>query len=169
MDYLVMPHNAFLASFPQYDKVVVGTAIIKYSPDTRILLLKRNADEEHYPGLFEIPGGKVEATDATIRDAIIREVAEECALIVTNITRALPNFYYTTKSSVVLPANDKGEEKMETVAKHCVQLSYIVEVEEGNFKTNPKEHSEGIWATQEEVGSLEMTTAMRDLVLEALA
>ncbi|KAI1266623.1 NUDIX hydrolase domain-like protein [Xylariaceae sp. FL1019] len=170
MDYLVMPHNAFLAGFPQYDKVVVGAAILqKHSPDTRILLLKRDADEKHYPGVFGIPGGKVDATDATIRDAIVREVADECALIVTKITHALSNFCYTTKSRVVLPPNDKGEEKMETVTKRCVHLGYVVEVEEGNVKTNAEEHSEGIWANREEVGSLDMSIAMRDLVLEALA
>ena len=71
----------------KFDKVVVGAAILRN--DHRILLLKRRADEQHYPNVYEIPGGKVESSDADVMAAIIREVSEESSLTVTKVVKAL--------------------------------------------------------------------------------
>ncbi|KAM0280793.1 hypothetical protein ACHAQH_003821, partial [Verticillium albo-atrum] len=54
------------------DKVTVGAAIVRTNNKghIQILLLKRAAHETYYPGVFEIPGGKVDDSDATVYDGL---------------------------------------------------------------------------------------------------
>jgi ADP-ribose pyrophosphatase YjhB (NUDIX family) len=90
MEFLSMTHDIFQAhinstSFPPIDKVTVGADIIRMHTIPRILLLKRNADELYYPDVFEMPGGKVYANDASVREAITSEVYEETKLRVARI------------------------------------------------------------------------------------
>ncbi|KAJ3939136.1 uncharacterized protein N0V96_010577 [Colletotrichum fioriniae] len=128
-----------------------------------ILLLKRNSDEKHYPGIFEIPGGKVDATDSNIGDAIVREVAEETQMKVLDITTPLSRIRYTTQKLEGIPT---GQEKI--VKRHALQLSYVVMVEGTEFQVEKKEHSMGIWATRDSLDQIPITSEMRKLVLEAL-
>jgi 8-oxo-dGTP pyrophosphatase MutT (NUDIX family) len=65
------------------------------------MLLKRRADEKHYPNVYEMPGGKVNPADATIRDAVIREVAEETSLAVKDVLHPLQIITYTTQKPAV--------------------------------------------------------------------
>lgn len=55
---------------------VVAVALI--APDRRVLMQRRAAGRQH-GGLWEFPGGKVEAGE-TLVCALIREIAEELAL-----------------------------------------------------------------------------------------
>ncbi|KAL9108233.1 MAG: hypothetical protein Q9227_006971 [Pyrenula ochraceoflavens] len=152
-----------------FDKVVAGAAIFRNPTDSStqnpsVLLLKRNADELYYPNIFEMPSGKVEDADATIYDAMTREVLEETGLKVTEVLDMLPDMTYFTEKTM---AQDDGSEK--TVKKSCVQLSFVAMAAAGaEFKTNPGEHSEGVWASKEMVGELDMTGEMRGLVEAAL-
>lgn len=57
-------------------KIVVGAIIINRN---KALIVQRSQDEDVGPGLWEIPGGKVESSE-TLEDALIREVQEETAL-----------------------------------------------------------------------------------------
>ncbi len=47
-----------------------------------VLLLKRSLKEEVYPGLWCIPGGKLDNTDYSLEDALAREVKEEVGITV---------------------------------------------------------------------------------------
>ncbi|KAK1976609.1 hypothetical protein LZ30DRAFT_734232 [Colletotrichum cereale] len=99
---------------PKVDKLTVGAAILRYDTSgPSVLLLKRNPDEKYYPNVFEIPGGKVDATDPTIRDAIVREVAEETRLTVLDVTASLSRMMYTTEKIETMPIT--GEDK---IVKH---------------------------------------------------
>ncbi|KAI3551142.1 hypothetical protein CSPX01_01059 [Colletotrichum filicis] len=128
-----------------------------------ILLLKRDSHEKHYPDVFEIPGGKVDAADSTIRDAIIREVAEETQMRVLDITTPLSRTRYTTEK---IERTSTGQEKI--VKRHALQLSYVVTVEGTEFQVEKKEHSMGIWATRDSLDQIPITSEMKKLVLEAL-
>jgi 8-oxo-dGTP diphosphatase len=50
--------------------------------DGRLLLLRRAADDDHNPGLWEFPGGGIDPGESA-RDAAARELREEVGLEVT--------------------------------------------------------------------------------------
>lgn len=58
-------------------RVHVAVAVI-VSPQHQILIAKR-PDDKHQGGLWEFPGGKVEAEETT-QDALVRELREEVGL-----------------------------------------------------------------------------------------
>ena len=146
-----------------YDKIIVGAVIFHptSSPPAKILLLKRAATEKFYPNVFEIPGGHVEDTDADIFHALVREVREETTLSVDSAKASIEPFAYSTEKTIRL-----GEEKV-VIQKSSLQLNFMCEIAEDKFRVNPDEHSEGIWAAQDEVEGLEMTEEMSLVVEDA--
>lgn len=154
-------------SSANYDKLTIGAAIIrspKMSGGAQILLLQRNMDEEYYPGVYEIPGGKVDDQDATIAAAITREVSEETNLVVSRILNKLPVMTYTTEKNV---SGQYGKEVSKV--KRAIQLSYVVEVENDTmFCWNPAEHCHGVWASREDIRRLEITEDMKKIIEAAL-
>ncbi|KAL9010022.1 MAG: hypothetical protein Q9173_005006 [Seirophora scorigena] len=153
-----------------YDKIVIGAIIILTEEhEERILVLKRAANEEILPNIWEIPGGKVEDTDATILDAVKREVLEETSLTVTKVYGAVSSFGYSMKK-VVPSKGDGGEE--ETIWSSSLQLNFACDVADPlNLAVNPEEHSESGFVHCRDVFNreLEMTEQMRAMVLEALS
>ena len=69
-----------------YDKVVVGATAFQYSSGSSfpnlpcILLFKRAPHEVYFPNLFELPSGKVDPEDPTIKHDLIREVKKDTGL-----------------------------------------------------------------------------------------
>ena len=116
------------------------------------------ANEKFYPNVFEIPGGHVEDAEADIFQALVREVHEETALSFDSVKASIEPFAYSTEKTV------KSGEEEAVVQKSSLQLKFVCEVAEDTFRVNPEEHSEGIWAAKDEVGSLEMTEEMRLIV-----
>ncbi len=170
LKYLTMHRDQFLAHINDtsrtFDKVTVGGAILQFTAaGPQILLLKRRDDERYYPGVFEIPCGKVDATDTTIRDAVVREVLEESKLVVTGVVHPLSVMTYTPTK----PTVDAGKES-DPIVRHAIQLSYVVTVKcDTDIKVNKEEHSLETWINREVLGDLSITHEMRDLVLEALS
>lgn len=146
-----------------YDNIIVGAVIFHptSSPPAKILLLKRAASEKFYPNVFEIPGGHVEDTDADIFGALVREVQEETSLSVDSAKASIEPLTYSTTKTIKV-----GEEEV-VAQKSSLQLNFVCEVAENTFRVNPEEHSEGVWAAEDEVGSLEMTEEMRLVVEDA--
>ncbi|KAK1955879.1 hypothetical protein LY78DRAFT_593188 [Colletotrichum sublineola] len=168
MEFLSMSRQEVQLHFtsnnsPRVDKVTVGAAILRYDTSGPRVLLKRNPNEKHYINVFEIPGGKVDAADSNIRDAIMREVIEETQLRVLDITSPLSCMTYTTEKS---EKTQTGQDKI--VKRNALQLSYIVMVEGTDFQVNAREHSTGIWANRESLDQVLITPEMRGLVLEVL-
>jgi len=73
------------------------------------------------------------------------------------VEELLPPFEYETSKVVT------GVE----VRKRCIQLNFMVEVEDGEVKVNPEEHSTAVWADEKDIEELEMTDGMRVLVRKA--
>ncbi|KAL3418046.1 MutT family protein [Phlyctema vagabunda] len=170
LEYLAMHRDKFLTHMntkmnTTFDKATVGAAILRITKaEPQILVLKRRDDERYYPGVFEIPGGKVDATDATVGDAVMREVAEEANLMVTSVVHPLSVITYTTTK----PTADT-KKKDETITHHAIQLSYVVTVKDSTkFKVNEEEHSTGMWINRGMLKDLSITDEMRGLLLEAL-
>lgn len=68
-----MPYNK-----PEKLHIVVITAVIG-NPEGRFLVLKRNERVTAFPGLWSLPGGKIEGNE-NVDEALKREVAEETGL-----------------------------------------------------------------------------------------
>src|SRR5579872_2671749 len=77
-DQCGIPHLIMSNSAPKRVHVAVG--VISDGAD-RILISKR-AEHLHQGGLWEFPGGKVEANE-TVQDALRRELFEELAIEIT--------------------------------------------------------------------------------------
>jgi 8-oxo-dGTP pyrophosphatase MutT (NUDIX family) len=147
--------SQFSSAGKPYDKIVIGAIIFK---ENRILVLKRAAHEIYYPNVFELPSGNVDETDPTLGHALAREVQEETGLNITSVlSELLTPFEYETSKMV---------EDVQ-VSKSCVQVNFVVEVEDDEIVVNPEEHSVGIWAGADEFEGLEMTEGMRGLVRQA--
>lgn len=152
-----------------YDKIVVGAAAFRSEANgttsketVRILLLKRAADESHFPNVFELPGGKVDAEDLSIGHALERELREETGLAITEIIGELDPMFYTTEKRNML--QNGQESRIVSTAK---QLNYIVRLSDGDVVTDPKEHSTSKWTTIDELGPMDITDAMRVVVNNA--
>lgn len=157
----------------KYDKIFVGAIILT---DNRILLLKRTARETYYPNMFELPSGNIGPTDPSLTHALAREVEEETGLTATRVVEELlpPFEYETSKEYEVRQAVQSPQGWYETgkisnfeITNTCIQVNFLVEVEDGEVKVNPEEHSVAVWADEKKVGGLDMTDGMRGLVEKA--
>lgn len=79
MDFYLIDHEATLEDIEKFhfSNQKVGVIAHIETEDGKILLQQRGTKSRDDNGLFEDVGGKVEDTDQTFRDAIIREISEE--------------------------------------------------------------------------------------------
>ena len=105
--------------------------------------------------VFEIPGGHVEDDDASIFEAVKREVKEEAKLSVTRVVGQIESFSYASQKKVEKSA---GEEVSERVS---LQLNFVCMTDKETYCVDPEAHSEGMWASKEEVKVLNVTDAMK--------
>lgn len=59
--------------------------------ENKVLIIQRGLDDEYFPGLWEVPGGKMEATDPSIQAVAEREVFEEIDLKVKASNEVISN------------------------------------------------------------------------------
>lgn len=84
-------------------RILVNTVVKK---DGRFLILQRSFEEEHMPGKWTIPGGKVEHTGGDVWDILeataSREVKEESGIEIENLHMIADNsFIHTSGDHVV--------------------------------------------------------------------
>ena len=148
-----IPPRQFLANPTDTRQTLycVGAFIFTHTTPTRLLLIRRAATERAFPGLWEVPGGGAELTDATLLDTVVREVAEETGLRVTEIVEFLEYLDFRGGTG-------RGWRKH----------NFIVEVEKGDVVTDPAEHDEFGWFEEEEAEKLRATTeSMRKSITDA--
>ncbi|KAL7919087.1 NUDIX hydrolase domain-like protein [Trichoderma austrokoningii] len=148
-----------------YDKIVVGAAIFRYAPDSSspdILLLKRAAHEPFFPNVFELPSGKVDPDDKSLKHALIREVREETGLDIVEFNAVLEPMTYSTEKTIV-----DGAGKEIIVSKSAIQLNAVVSVSTGPVTLSADEHSESRWAAEEDLSAMHITDELRVVILEA--
>jgi len=126
-------------------KVNVSTIIRQ--ADT-FLLIKRADDEDIFPGLWGIPGGTVEPTDASLEDALQRECLEEVGISVDNI-RPITN-----------DIHDKGD-------KGALYIVYEASYASGEVK--PLDGTaEAKWLTIDQIRNLDLTPKTLEIIEQCL-
>ena len=119
-------------------KKIFVSALALINEENEILIGKRSSDN-HYSGLWEFPGGKVELFE-TPEDALIREISEEIDIDLKRNCIAPLNFStYKYKDSYV------------------IILLYIAR--KWNKSPRPKVHSEIMWVKAKELRKFEMLPA----------
>jgi 8-oxo-dGTP diphosphatase len=105
----------------------------------RLLLGKRSAHRRAYPGVWDLPGGHVEA-DETVEVALVRELREELGVTAT-AWRELGMFR----------APAMGDERGHTLRMHV----FLVTTWRGEPRNlQPDEHDEIAWRTPDEAAGL---------------
>lgn len=146
--YLTMTGREYLehinTAIARFDMVYVGAAVIRNieaGSKPEILLVRRPLDAEYFPGIFEIPSGKVEETGAFLEGALMRVVLETCNLQVSNVLHTLPDITYDVEEKVT---NPDGTE--ETIKHPVIQLNYVVEVKDDeDLRCNPATYIQPSW------------------------
>lgn len=137
---------------PRVFRIVVAAAIVK---EGTILLLQRKADEEVYPGLWELPSGKREFNETSV-EALVREVKEESGLSIV-VERPISIFEYVVETPT---------EVRDTTQINF--LTYPANLQEV-VKINKEEHHAARWFTKEELLSLQnISEETRKCALAAL-
>jgi ADP-ribose pyrophosphatase YjhB (NUDIX family) len=152
-----------------YERILVCVTALRHTtPDPdfpaspSILLLKRLGYEMQNPNAFELPTGNMNAEDATTKHAIVRELKEKTGLNVVAVNAEVWPMAHRVEDVGV---GYFGQEVV--LSRSSIQLNYIVSVADGNVTLNSGKHSESIWATEEEVDSLDISGAMRVVIRDA--
>ena len=103
-----------------------------------ILIVKRHPKSRTDPGMWELPGGKVEAGE-DFADALVREIMEE-----TNLDCTVGDFAEAIQ-------NDYPH-------KRTVQIMMYLENVEGSVKIS-EEHTEYMWVSVDKIRTLELSTS----------
>lgn len=134
-----VPVSTYLSSLPEspsQPQAIAAGALI-FSPANKILLVQRAASDSR-PHLWEVPGGGVDASDATILHGVAREVFEETGLAVIRVKRLIP------------AEGGHGRTFVTSRGLRIVKLEFEVMVREGDVKLDEKEHQAFAWVGEEE-------------------
>jgi 8-oxo-dGTP diphosphatase len=134
-------------AYPDRPFLAVSAAIIR---DGRVLLARRARGPAY--GIWTMPGGVVEAGE-TLIEALIREIAEETAMVVEPVALA-------GHREVVVRDDDKR------VSRHFVIMCFATRWISGEPQLND-ELAEARWLKPEELGGLETTEGLAEIVAAA--
>ncbi|KAF5130410.1 hypothetical protein E5D57_006748 [Metarhizium anisopliae] len=122
----------------------VATGALVFDARGRVLLVQRTSHDS-MPDLWEVPGGAVDADDASILHGCARELWEEAGLAARRVARLVTEG----------PGADAFQEfRNSTRSKLIGKFQFEVEVEVADgqaVRLDPNEHQDFVWATEDEV------------------
>jgi 8-oxo-dGTP diphosphatase len=136
-------------SHPERPYLAVSAAIFR---DGKVLIVRRARPPAH--GLYTLPGGVVEVGER-LREALVREVREETALMIEPVALA------GEREVIVRDAAGKVE-------RHFVILAFAARWISGEVALN-EELAEARWLRPHELGALATTEGLADIVAAAQA
>ena len=134
--------------YPNRPYLAVSAAIIR---DGRVLVARRAKGAS--TGLYTLPGGVVEAGE-TLREAVVREIAEETGVTIEPVALAGQREFITRDAD--------GK-----VSRHFVILCFAARWLAGEGKPQIEELSELRWLRLAELASLKTTEGLADIVADA--
>jgi 8-oxo-dGTP diphosphatase len=136
---------------PVVQKVIVGGIIIA---DKKVLIIKRSADDDAFPGLWEIPSGKKEQFEEPVA-ALIREVKEEVGVEV-QVKHPVGVFSF------------KVEKPNEI--RDSTQINFLVETKDENPKIKlSSEHEVYAWVDNSNIDEFNLSDETKKDIKSALA
>lgn len=173
---LNMSKAAYLAANPHITRLMAAAMVFRPSPSPsssssspQTLLLRRAASDS-YPLRWEIPGGSVDAADATVLAGVARELFEETGLTAAHMAapillspeEALPE--RVRAGLGIQPAEEElgvnGDGLAVTfreTGRVWAKPAVLVVVEDGGeVVLRDEEHAEAAWVTEEDVRRAEV-------------
>ncbi|KAL8321503.1 hypothetical protein RB597_007684 [Gaeumannomyces tritici] len=151
-------------------------AVVFNASRTAVLLVQRSASDS-MPGLWETPGGGVDADDATVLSAVVRELWEEVGLRAASVRFAVPCRGHD--DDVDGDHDDALTQVFLTRRGRVVaKFNFVVDIEDDDAAAvvlDSREHQAYVWATEEECvrgarGEVQLpitTREQREVILNA--
>ncbi len=115
--------------------------------DEKVLIVKRADSESFLPGVYELPGGKIDFGE-TIESAIEREFKEETGL---NVKAIKPIYIFSYLS-------DEGN-------RQTFDVTYLLRLKDGNGKVVlSDDHNDFKWISEEEIDDYNITKDMEEAI-----
>ena len=124
--------------------IIAVTALIKSPDGSKFLVVKRGAHEVKHPGLWALPGGKVEAGE-TLMQALVREVKEETGLDIAEEKKLLRDFVF------------------DRAGQNVVGMAFEVRMTGGELRFS-NDFDDARWVTPEELRLLDCIPTMHQEV-----
>ncbi|KAK1757005.1 NUDIX hydrolase domain-like protein [Echria macrotheca] len=129
----------------------IATGVVVFNADNKVLLVQR-ASHDSMPNLWEVPGGAVDAEDATILHGAARELWEEAGLVLTRIKRFIPEGGQDNGFDIRFIENMGYRFTNRARTKKFCRFSFEAEVESCDaVALDPNEHQDYVWASEDEV------------------
>lgn len=165
---LNVTREAYLASHPHIQRLMTGIVVFSTTSSSPRVLVLRRAAEDSYPLNWEVPGGGVDATDASLLAAAARELREETALRVSRFLAPVlmvdeTHPAHTVPRDVQLTFGVAPEDEDDKVDADGLAVTFMETgrvwgkatvlaevVDEGEVACDPKEHDEWRWLSEKE-------------------
>ncbi len=159
---------AFLAANPHIARVMAAAMVFRPNPSAsgppQALLICRAATDT-YPLTWEVPGGSVDASDATILDGVARELWEESGLVAAHMAAPIlmaPEGTLTEdmRARLGIQPQDEtlgiGADRLTVTFTETgnlwAKLTALVTVQSTDAVVlRPEEHGEATWVTEADV------------------
>ncbi|PMB72817.1 hypothetical protein BM221_000234 [Beauveria bassiana] len=167
---MAVPNYTFDASLARFN-ISKAAFIAAHPPIARVMaaamtLLLCRAATDSYPLKWEIPGGSVDADDATILDAVARELWEETGLTAAHMVAPIvmvpeEPLTETTRAGLGIQPQDEGlgvdadglTVTFEETGRLWGKVTALVTTVRGEDEVvlRDEEHGEAAWVTEEDV------------------
>jgi len=132
---------------PIVTKIVLAAIIFK---ERKALILQRAANDDVFPGLWELPSGKREAFEK-VEDGLAREVEEETGLKIDDVVPSSVFNYQVEK---------------ETEIRDTVQINFRAQWTRGEVELS-EEHQNFAWVDYNEINHYDISAETKAAIIKA--
>lgn len=134
-----------------------------------VLFVRRKDETDYYPGIWHLPGGKIEASDKDVEAAIKRLIFNKINLKVMKIVHMLPHRYVgkDAEEETKVPNPEGGDDLV--VKKRYFMINFVVEVENLDaFFIKDPEYTDKYWIDPDMLPTVGCQTVLKRTASQAL-